>query len=427
MNWLSSNQNTSAGSGVAKSNQNTSAGSEVAKSNQNTSAGSEVATLNANALLNEEIVHNKKNDEQDSKSDSFFAKIKKVMQTTPLNKDDMKKAIDTAFGKVDGNLISHVALTTGKIMEIIPIFDKIGSVIVGLAKMKIDYDAFKRIKETVLDPISKLQNILLFFLKMNEITKEMVKNVQDEINAKIKLMEDEIKALQDKLTQETKELENTESTNPTVSEQIQLKIEDNKQDIIETTNENKQEILDEQKSLLKLIETVNEVSVSTNTIEKIQKTLGEIENILTDQSLIKEIIYTDGDKINKIDIIMKSMDQEMQTLMLQYATFVFVVGISFGKFNESMPSEFLTKIIATQEFQNFAKSTNTMVDKTAAINPGNVAAKILGVASEMRGGRRQYRTKRRKPRGKKKTSRRNGQMLRKTRKKVLYAAYKDLK
>ena len=42
-----------------------------------------------------------------------------------------------------------------------------------------------------------------------------------------------------------------------------------------------------------------------------------------------------------------------------------------------------------------------------------------------KGGRR--RRKQRKSRGKKKTSRRNWQMLRKTRKKVLYAAYKDLK
>ena len=352
---------------------------------------------------------------------SFASKIKKA-------KEDMNKAMSEAYGKIDGKTISHVALTTGKIMEMIPVFDKIGSVIAGIAKLNIDRVAYNRIKETVLDPIAKLKNTLVFLKKMNEITQEMTKTAIEKITNELivstqELEKDakEIEKDNTELTDDTKNLDAVaESTDKIVVELLKNKIEDDQKDIAEQKEELqknaeniKTNVEIEKNDLVQLLQTVQSAQVSEATIDNITKKLDEIIDILTPKSTTKNLAYTWRDKIDEMDVIMKTMENEMQSLIMQYSTFIFFVGIGFAKIDASMAPEFLQKVIATEEFKKFVSSPTTETNGTSGIgltdvgNIGNILARGGG-----RSKRRHYKS-RKLCKNKSKKNRRNHKNTRK--------------
>ena len=339
---------------------------------------------------------------------NFFSNLLDKIKIRPLTEDETRK-------------LTYLASTTGRIVAMFPVVDKIGIAIAGIAKMKIDIDALKNINENVLKPIEQLKKTLLFFIKMNEITKTIVETARqkliEDLEKSKKVVIDDVKDLvkdQGELNKE-KDIINKigTGTSPDMVELMNLNviegvedIKDKEKDIKEETEKVAEDAEKKRKSLEELINMMEKLSINRETIEDIQKNLDKIVAILTDKSILTKLTIFARDKINDIDVIMKSIENKLHALSFNYTSFTLFMTSNLGKIDETLPSEFFNKLFETQEFKDFASSSNDM-KHTPTDSSSSLGAEALKTTLEMgltRGGRR---SKRRKSRGKKRTKRRH--------------------
>jgi hypothetical protein len=340
---------------------------------------------------------------------NFFSNLLDKIKIRPLTEDETRK-------------LTYLASTTGRIVAMFPVVDKIGIAIAGIAKMKIDIDALKNINENVLKPIEQLKKTLLFFIKMNEITKTIVETARqkliEDLEKSKKGVIDDVKDLEQErgvLNKEKKIIEGVASdkTSPDMVELMNLTVNEDaedikhqEKDIKEETEKVAEDAEKKRKSLEELINMMEKLSINRETIEDIQKNLDKIVAILTDKSILTKLTIFARDKINDIDVIMKSIENKLHALSFNYTSFTLFMTSNLGKIDETLPSEFFNKLFETQEFKDFASSSNDM-KQTPTDSSSSLGAEALKTTLEMgltRGGRR---SKRRKSRGKKRTKRRH--------------------
>jgi hypothetical protein len=358
-------------------------------------------------------------------SSNFFLNMLAKINVKPWSEDETRK-------------LTYLIEKTGRIVEMIPVFGKIGTAVATLAKMKINIDALKNISENVVKPIEQLQKTLRFFAKMNEITKKTLLTAKDTIDKKLETSKKDVIDDVAQLEKDKKELideqiiiqeignEMPSKMTKLITHNLQEDEEDmkyNEKEIKDETEEIAKDATEKRDSLQELINMIDNLSIKKETIEDIQKNLEKILTILTDDSILSKIVISSRDKINEIDVIMKSIENKLHALSFNYTSFTLFMTSNLGKIDDTLPSKFFNTLFETQEFKNFASSSSNDMTPTKSSTTLPTGADAISAAAEAGGpgflARGGSRIKRKKSRGKKRTTRRHRQKLREPRLSVL--------